>query len=422
VLGTRDTADARGLSAPTERRSGHGAGRARGGDSRRGCGRRVRSVLRYIAEGYSGVEIGRILGVTSKSVDTYKNRIAQKLGFTHRMGMEQRWPAQRRPHNRARAIAREGWGGDCMPVYRSILVPLDGSALAEGALAVAGTLAERLGAELRLVHVHRPAVVDELATYGLTADAARSTAEHYILGVADRVRVAHRATVSAALVDGSAAESIVAHAKEVGSDLIVMASHGRTGASRFWLGSVADAVMRSADLPVLMVRGRSSAAPDATKAPFARLLVPLDGSAFAEQALPHAIALAKLGGADVHLLRVEEPAESLRTSVWALAPQEADDLPDRLRRAGDDLEALVQRFASEWAPAKASAEARAGRRVGDTIAEVAAERGTDLIAMTTHGRGASRMLVGSVADKVIRGTQCSVLLVATAHDAAISGG
>ncbi|HEX6052968.1 MAG TPA: universal stress protein [Gemmatimonadaceae bacterium] len=298
-----------------------------------------------------------------------------------------------------------------MSVYRSILVPLDGSTLAESALTTAVTLAERMGAELHLVHAHRPTVVEELAVYGVTGVAARSTAEHYMQGTVDRLRAASAVEVSADVIDGTAAEAIVAHAASVGSDLIVMASHGRTGASRFWLGSVADGVMRSASVPVLMVRGGSGNASGTATSLFSRLLVPLDGSAFAEQALPHAIALAKLSAADVHLLRVEEPAESLRTSVWALAPQEPDDLPDRLRRASDDLQTVVERFASEWAPAKPTAEARAGRGVGDTITAVAAERGTDLIAMTTHGRGASRMILGSVADKVVRGTQCSVLLV-----------
>ena len=296
-------------------------------------------------------------------------------------------------------------------MYRSILVPLDGSALAESALTVAGTLADRWGSELRLVHAHRATVAEELATYGITGDAARSTAEHYMTGTADRLRVAHQAKISAEVVDGTAAASIAAYAASVGSDLIVMASHGRTGASRFWLGSVADAVMRSATVPVLMLRGRAPATASVSEAPFSRVLVPLDGSALAEQALPHAIALATLGATEVHLLRVEEPAESLRTSVWALAPQEPDDLPERLRRAGDDLQTVIDRFKSDWPPATASAEARAAHRVGDAIAEVATERGTDLIAMTTHGRGASRVILGSVADKVVRGTQCSVLLV-----------
>jgi nucleotide-binding universal stress UspA family protein len=299
-------------------------------------------------------------------------------------------------------------------MYRLILVPLDGSALAEQALTVAATLAEQIRATLQLVHVHAPPVVDEFAQYGVGGPAARETAEHYMLQTADRVRAAYGGTVSATMLDGRAAASIATHAAAAGADLIVMSSHGRTGASRFWFGSVADALIRSSTIPVLVVRGRGDATATATAtredSRFSRVLVPLDGSSAAEQAIPHAIALGSLGQAHVHLLRVEEVAEDLRTSVWVLAQHEPDDLAERLRRADHYLKTVSARLGLQWGQMTHSAEARAGHRVGETIAAVATERDVDLIAMTTHGRGASRLVVGSVADKVIRGTTCSLLL------------
>lgn len=295
-------------------------------------------------------------------------------------------------------------------MYRSILVPLDGSALAERALAVGAALAARLQAALHIVHVHRERVADELSVYGLTGEAARATAETYVASAADRIRAAPGGTVSGTVLEGSPAAAIVAHAAAVGTDLIVMSSHGRTGASRFWLGSVADAVIRSAPVPVLMVRGGARAGAGGQPALFERVLVPLDGSAQAEEVVPHAIALAKLGAAHVHLLQVEERAEELRTSVWGLAEHEPDDLPIRLHRADHYLHGVIARFASDWPPATVSAEARGGHRTGETIAQVAIERESDLIAMATHGRGTSRLVIGSTADKVVRGTACSVLL------------
>lgn len=307
-----------------------------------------------------------------------------------------------------------------MAVYRSILVPLDGSALAERALAIAATLAARLQSDLHLVHVHRERIVDEIPTYGLSGEAAREAAETYVRGSADRVRADQGGNVSGSVLEGSAAGAIVAHAQAIGADLIVMASHGRTGASRFWLGSVADAVIRSATVPVLMVRGGDGATPSpatpspATASPlFERILVPLDGSELAEAVLPHAIALAKLGEARVHLLQVEERAEDLRLSVWGLAVQEPDDLPHRLANADRYLHHVIARLEPELAPATVSVESRGAHRVGEAIAKVAVEHETDLIAMATHGRGASRLLIGSVADKVIRGTDCSILLLRT---------
>jgi nucleotide-binding universal stress UspA family protein len=294
-------------------------------------------------------------------------------------------------------------------MYRSLLVPLDGSALAERALAVGAALAARLGSDLELVHVYHDVVIEELPVYGVTGNAARTAAENYVLSVAGRVRAANGGKVSGTVLEGSPAAAIVAHAAESGADLIVMSSHGRTGASRFWLGSVADAVMRSAPIPVLMVRGSADATPKPDGL-FERVLVPLDGSALAETVIPHAMALAKLSAAQVHLLQVEERAEDLRASVWGIAAHESDDLPARLERADRYLHTLVSHLEREISPATVSVEARGGHRVGETIAQVATERESDLIAMATHGRGASRVLIGSVADKVIRGTGCSVLL------------
>jgi nucleotide-binding universal stress UspA family protein len=83
-----------------------------------------------------------------------------------------------------------------MGVYRSILVPLDGSALAERALAVAASLATRMGSDLHLVHAHRDRVVDEIPTYGLSGDVVRAAAEQYIRDMTDRVRSSQGGSVS----------------------------------------------------------------------------------------------------------------------------------------------------------------------------------------------------------------------------------
>ena len=288
-------------------------------------------------------------------------------------------------------------------MYTSILVPVDGSASAEYALAVAVALAGRLESALHIVHVFGERVTDALPVYGVTGSAARAAAEHYVQSAADRFRTPLGGRVTGTVTEGSPAPTIVAHAMQVGADLIVMASHGRTGASRFWLGSVTDAVIRSAPMPILMVRGVGGHA-------FNRILVPLDGSATSEAVIPHAITLARADAASIHLLQVEEAAEDLRASVWGLAAHEPDDLPNRLDRADRYLHGLIARYQSDWPPATVTAEARGAHRVGEAIVAVAVEREVDLIAMSTHGRGASRLFMGSVADKVLRGTECNMLL------------
>jgi nucleotide-binding universal stress UspA family protein len=166
---------------------------------------------------------------------------------------------------------------------------------------------------------------------------------------------------------------------------------------------VTDAVIRAAPIPILMVRGVGGHA-------FERVLVPLDGSATSEAVIQHAITLDRADAASIHLLQVEEAAEDLRASVWGLAAHEPDDLAKRLDRADRYLHGLIARFQSEWPPATVSVEARGAHRAGEAIVAVATEREVDLIAMTTHGRGASRLFIGSVADKVLRGTECNVLL------------
>jgi nucleotide-binding universal stress UspA family protein len=126
--------------------------------------------------------------------------------------------------------------------------------------------------------------------------------------------------------------------------------------------------------------------------------------------VPHALAVAKLAAAHVHLLQVEERAEDLRMSVWGLSAHEPDDLPVRLERADRYLHTFAARLEPDTPPATLTVESRGGRRIAETIAQVAVDHESELVAMSTHGRGASRLLVGSVADKVIRATDCSVLL------------
>ena len=119
-----------------------------------------------------------------------------------------------------------------MGVYRSILIPLDGSVLAERALAVAASLAARMQSDLHIVHVQRARIVDEIPTYGLSGEAAHAAAEQYVHATADRLRANQGGNVSGTVLEGSASSAVVGHAESVGADLIVLSSHGRTGASR----------------------------------------------------------------------------------------------------------------------------------------------------------------------------------------------
>ena len=192
-------------------------------------------------------------------------------------------------------------------MYRSILVPLDGSAAAEHALPMALGLARRFEAALKIVHVHAPVwgANGEGGIYDALVDRElREEMQAYLDGVIQRLSEATKVALSSALLDGLVAGAINRHAMESGVDLIVMTTQGRGPVARFWLGSVADRLVRQSTIPILFVRPQESEA-DLTQEPeFGRVLIPLDGSQLAEQILEPAAALAAATNAEVTLLRV----------------------------------------------------------------------------------------------------------------------
>jgi len=139
-------------------------------------------------------------------------------------------------------------------VITRILVPTDFSRPSEQALAYARSLAQRLGASLHLLHVvNRPLLAEGLAAEAFI-DESTAMGSDMVEVAQQRLRKHAPDAASANVVFGYAAKSIVQHASQLGVDLIVMGSHGRTGIAHILLGSVAEAVVRTAPCPVLTVR------------------------------------------------------------------------------------------------------------------------------------------------------------------------
>jgi nucleotide-binding universal stress UspA family protein len=142
--------------------------------------------------------------------------------------------------------------------YRHVLVPLDGSETAEVALPDAASVAISSGARLTLLHVVPPALAEIYAAAQAVpadqGDRSLHDAAHSYLDSVRRRLEAMGIEVQKAITVGDAAESLVAYASEQGVDLIVMATHGRSGWKRLVLGSVAERVLRCAAQPVLLVR------------------------------------------------------------------------------------------------------------------------------------------------------------------------
>src|SRR5215471_18488207 len=189
-------------------------------------------------------------------------------------------------------------------MFRQIMVPLDRSALAEQALGQAAAIARASRAGLDLVLVHESGPLSEYQI-GAADNEDFHGSERYMQAVVAEVHSGASVEVTHAVVKGSPAEMIQARAREIGADLIVMTSHGRTGLSRAWLGSVADAVVRRSNIPVLMLRPVDTPTDRlAAKHLFRCVLVPIDGSESAAGILDAATALAQCSDATVVLLRV----------------------------------------------------------------------------------------------------------------------
>jgi nucleotide-binding universal stress UspA family protein len=276
--------------------------------------------------------------------------------------------------------------------FRSILVPLDGSRLAEQAIPVAQAIAQRARCKLKLVRVHQPSIVTHPGADYTKLELTRQKAEReYLKSVTTALREQLGRMVSSAVLRGSpVAQTLATYTRELGADLVVMTSHGRGGFSRAWLGSVTDQLIRSAEVPVLVVRaGEAGAARPAWEA--GEILVALDGSPLAEAALEPAIEVARLWDAELSLLQVEFTA--LRRES---AHEYVRDVAERVRESG----------------VRASGVAVIGSNVPETLIELAQPERVSLMVVATHGRGGvRRMVLGSVADKVVRGAKVPVVVV-----------
>ena len=310
-------------------------------------------------------------------------------------------------------------------MYRSILVPLDGSKLAESALPIAIHQARRHSAQLELITIDIT-VPTATVSVGLSVREIEPATDpdpttRYLDGIARRISAVYPVPVKQTVRTGYArgAPALLEYVKESGTDLIVMATHGYGPLRRFWLGSFADAVARQSHLPTLLVRPKEVADVDLSSEPrFQRILIALDGSATAAKILEHARAFGD-EGAEFILFNAVSPVLPIGLDVgymgaptdYALDTLSADEslVQARTEEAKAHLASLAQSFADR----KLRAEIVISQSAfpASAILEYAEQNPIDLIAITTHGHGgAVRLVLGSVADKVVRGAEVPVLL------------
>jgi nucleotide-binding universal stress UspA family protein len=297
---------------------------------------------------------------------------------------------------------------------RRILLPLDGSEMATIAIPYARALATT-DTEVVLVRaIPDPTPMSEIAgTSSFPIERLitrnRAMADDYLAAVAD-VLGDGTGAVSTASAVGDASEVILGAVHDRHASMVVVASHGRGFLGRVVVGSVADRVARAAPVPVLIIhpsRGDIPVHAD-SRARVDRLVVPLDGSALAREALPVAASLGHQLGVSIHLVRALPTREELASHP---DPVEHGYYEELIAAATETLESEASRLRST------GLEVTTSSLIGTPAATILDELGShDLVVMTSHGRGGvRRWLLGSVAERLIRSGDAPVLLVPVAE-------
>jgi nucleotide-binding universal stress UspA family protein len=292
---------------------------------------------------------------------------------------------------------------------KTILVTTDGSELAEAAFGFAEQLARQSSAVLHLVYVED---FNPMFTYAADEPTAIPPTE-WMQGVRNdhqvrlndtAARIAARSSLQVIphVKDGSPASQIVACAKEIGADCIIMSTHGRSGFARLIFGSVTEVVLREASCPVLCVK------PVEVLNSNGPVMLATDLSEESLTALPYAVELAKDHHQELHLALVLEdqisiPADGVVTAPVEWMIKEHQEQEKKLKELADDLR---RRHALKVEP-----HVRHGKAVEEVNA-LAAELKSRCLVLATHGRtGLRRIMLGSVAEGIIRHSKCPILAV-----------
>lgn len=292
-------------------------------------------------------------------------------------------------------------------MFNRILVPLDGSELAERALKPALAIAQKAEGEVILLRVPVAKAMPILIPAEYSPIQPDQALEHYwdeaagYLKTVQNSRVQSHLALGAQVIQGGVAEVIVDTAAKEAVDLIVMSSHGYSSITRWVMGSVAGKVLQNAPCPVLVVHSSAN---------LRKALIPLDGSTLSESALTSGLEIASRLGSEVTLLRVVQLDESrlayLERIELGLSERAREEA---LERAETYLHGLAA------AHRQAGLNIQAVVKVGPAahrILEFAEAHEMDLVVMCTHGRtGLRRRVYGSVTEKILRSARCSMLII-----------
>ncbi len=309
-------------------------------------------------------------------------------------------------------------------MYSKVIVPLDGSELSEQALPYAELVAKSLSVPIELVQsfdILPPALLgtQSQAVINQLVSGTQQRVENNLSAVRERLEAAGH-SVSTAVQRGTPADAIAAQASADPTALVVMSTHGRGGIARWVLGSVTDKVLHTVPNPVLIVRATVTG-PASPQSSVQTVVVPLDGSALAEQAIPHAASMGAALSAGITLLRVTPTADYYRYQLTAATP-EMGAIPDfdpvsaaelvnaDANDVGNYLADVENRLAADHSHGVTRTHQQR-QNVAQSIIDKAAEQ-PSLVVMTTHGRsGVGRVVLGSITDRVVRHSNTPVLVI-----------
>jgi nucleotide-binding universal stress UspA family protein len=299
-------------------------------------------------------------------------------------------------------------------MYTRMLIPLDGSKLAENVLPYARAMARALDGPIELLSVvdsmdsARTSHAGHVRSVDAIVEAAVQESKRYLEGIA---RSFTGRPVTCVVEQGQPEEVIIERAAGDKETLISMATRGRSGIHRWLMGSVAEKVLRGASTPLLLVRGDAEGK-NTGEATLKSIVVPLDGSKLAETVLPHAVELAKKLSLAIVLTRAYQiPLSATYAGAESPYIPNNDALMNLVRdEAGTYLETKVNELHQNGVE-KVSSILMVGSGA-DEIIDLARGTPDNLIAMCTHGRsGVKRWALGSVTEKVVRHSGDPVLVV-----------
>jgi nucleotide-binding universal stress UspA family protein len=308
-------------------------------------------------------------------------------------------------------------------MFRSVVVPLDGSAIAAQAISYAAQIAEP-GARMTLVGVVEPPM-EEYFAHGSASRVAEQMAFGRDVLTCEVERQAERLRsqgfpVTTAVPTGDATEAIIQCARDAHADLIAMTTHGTGGISRWLLGSITNRVLHATQIPVLIVRA-SAADQRAPRDEFNGIIAPLDGSAHGESAVQAARALAKRLALPLRLVRVVDD----ETTLLPPAPLNDFEAARRLTQVLAKAHTRAAVFVEEMVALSCASGIEATGIVlagspATRLIQYCGEHPNVLVVIATHGEGgAEPWAFGSVAEKIITAAANPTLVLrATVHQRA----